>query len=110
MTPRLGGKAPAPGSGWLAEGPGIGAGPGDPAGGGGPPVSRWPIPSAAGSERSGSRVRASGVGGGAGAHLRNDKLPAIGSGDVQNPPKPVTVLPWGFRNGSERRLAGESWS
>jgi hypothetical protein len=47
---------------------------------------------------------------GAGAHLRNDKLPTIGSGDVQNPPKPVTVLPWGFRNGSERRLPGESWS
>ena len=52
MTPRLGGKAPAPGSGRRAEGPGIGAGPGDPAGGG-PPMSRWPIPSAAGSERSG---------------------------------------------------------
>jgi hypothetical protein len=74
MTPRLGGKAPATGSGWRAEGPGIGAGPGDPAGRGGPPVSRWPIRS----ERSGSRVRASGVG--AGAHLHNDKLPAIGSG------------------------------
>jgi len=57
MTPRLGGKAPAPGSGRRAEGPGIGAGPGDPAGGG-PPMSRWPIPSAAGSERSGlSRAR-----------------------------------------------------
>jgi hypothetical protein len=41
-------------------------------------MSRWPIPSLAGSERSGSRVRARSVG--AGAHLRNDKLPAIGSG------------------------------
>ena len=109
MTPRLGGKATAPGSGRRAEGPGIGAGPGDPAGG-------WPAgePMA---DPVGGRVGAVGLsrarewcGGGAGAHLRNDKLPAIGSGDVQNPPKPVTVLPWGFRNGSERRLAGESWS
>ena len=63
-----------------------------------PPVSRWPIPSAAGSERSGFRVRAWGMWG-RGAHLRNDKLPTIGSGDVQNPPKPVTVLPWASEMG-----------
>ena len=71
MTPRLGGKAPAPGSGGRAEGPGIGAG-------------TWRSGRRPG--RSGRALACARGMWGAGAHLRNDKLPTIGSGDVQNPP------------------------
>jgi hypothetical protein len=69
MTPRLGERPPPPVPAGAPRDPESALGPGDPAGG---------RVGAVGLSRAREEL-------GAGAHLRNDKLPTIGSGDVQKP-------------------------